>query len=278
MLSVRAYSLTTDRGNPLWDENFSKITAIRTIESSLTTDGEELPRKIACFTFEGQQLSKVKWLKGSISLLCFSEEVWLVRFVLKGNRFVLQVYSKFSMANEAFIQFQNRLPRSDLDRPAFMTVFKTRHTIRQLELLDCSGSFTGGSNYLLVLFAASLLVLQIDRMVFKIHQTIELEQGIDFILDNFREGSAYLRGSNHLFLLAAGRGGKFELSKQQELDDNVVFASTIDNWLSRWRLFRAHSGEPLPDSSSTIIVKEFGQLEIRTTDRHGHTTESDVYV
>ena len=96
-----------------------------------------------------------------------------------------------------------------------MEEFKKRHTIKQLEQLDCSKLFTLSRNYLLVLFAKNILVLQLDRMVFKIHQMIELEEGIDSILDNFRPGSVYMRGSNHLYLLTADVEMKFKLDRQQ---------------------------------------------------------------
>jgi hypothetical protein len=188
-------------------------------------------------------------------LLYSPEEVWLARFVLKAGRFSLAIYSRFSLPNDAFMQFQNKLPRSDLDNPQFMDEFKKRHTIRQLEPLDCSKLFTLGSNYLIALLAKSLLVLQLDQMVFKIHQSMEIEEEIDTVLDNFRPRSVYMRGSNHLYLLTADTNMKFSLNRQQELDDTIVFASTIDSWVSRWRSFRARTGEPLSDSTSTIIVK-----------------------
>jgi hypothetical protein len=121
------------------------------------------------------QISTVKWLKGPLLLLSSIDEIWLGRFILKGNRFSLIIYSRFSHPNELFVQFQNKLPRSDLDNPAFMTEFKQRHTIRQLSTLDTSSPFTRGCNYLVVLYSKFLLVLQLDRLVFKIHQLIELE-------------------------------------------------------------------------------------------------------
>jgi len=174
LLHINAYSATPELTNPLCDENFSKITTIKTIESVSTMDeeGDKLPRRIACIATEGLPVRRVKWMKGPILLLYSTDEIWLGRLINKAGRLLLAVYSKFSLPNEAFVQFQNRLPRSDLDNPHFMAEFKKRHSIRQLEQLDCSKLFTLSRNYLLVLFERELMVLQLDRMVFKIHQTL----------------------------------------------------------------------------------------------------------
>jgi hypothetical protein len=68
--------------------------------------------------------------------------------------------------------FQNKLPLSDLDDPAFMAEFSRKHPIKQLSSLDTTHSFTQSRNYFIVLYSKFLIVLEIDCLVFKIHQVL----------------------------------------------------------------------------------------------------------
>lgn len=104
-------------------------------------------------------------------------------------------------------------------------------------------------------------------MVFKIHQALPFEEHLDSVLDNFQPGSAYLRGSNHLFVLSRNtHTGKYQVTKDELLDDTIVFASNIENWSLKARLVRISESEPMVEAKSRLIVKEFGQLEARTKD------------
>jgi hypothetical protein len=93
---------------------------------------------------------------------------------------------------------------------------------------------------------------------------------VDSVLDNFKPESAYLRGSNHLFILEKNtKTDKYYIKKEQPLDDAIVFASNIDNWAEKARVVKVADSEPVKESQSKVIVKEFGQLEATTKDRKG---------
>lgn len=285
LLTVTAYDKCE---NELGEENYNQAHQIGRFTSHIVLDPDSpLPRQIAAFALP-HELTRVHALKLPLVLLQTPTELLLCRLVLQGRQFQLVLHSKFSFDSDSYALFQNKLPLADLDHAPFMGQFAKKHRIRQVAPLDTTRSYTQSKNEFAVLYAGFALVLEVEGLVFKISQVLGFQaegeqhiEQVDSILDNFQPGSAYLRGSNHLYILQRlPNSDKYAIRKDQPLDDTVVFASHIDNWGSRTRTVRLCDAQPLTETRSRLIVKEFGQLEA-VTRRLGdgaNETSSEVYL